>query len=148
MTKKREPETQAVLEAKADVANIVENLRGVKADVLAVTRRLRRAAGTAPTIGTFDDGSEETAEGWVADALESIVRDEIAEAIRVLALEVRTDWRPEIRRVAAAERLHRARHHQVPASTEGPTVAEANRAAVLSAMQREGIRVHRVVGRT
>jgi len=146
MTKVREPETDAVLEAKVELGRIVADLRALKGRVVAVTRRLRRAAATAPAIGTFDDGVQETAEGWVADALKSIGRDEIAEAIRVLALQVRTDWRPEIRRVAAAERAHRATQDQVPVAAEALTVAEANRAAVLAGLERRGIRVHQAAG--
>jgi hypothetical protein len=148
MTNLREPESQAVLEAKAELETIVEELRAVKGRVVAVRRRLLRAAAAAPIAAVFEDGSRETAEGWMAGSLKELVREELGNAIRGLTLEVRTDWRPEIRRVAAAERAHRARHHQVPASTEPPTVAEANRAAVLAVMQREGVRVDQVAGRT
>jgi hypothetical protein len=144
----REPETQAVLEAKAELGRIVEELRAVKGRVVAVRRRLLRAAAAAPSAAAFEDGSRETAEGWMAGSLKELVREELGNAIRGLTLEVRTDWRPEIRRVAAAERAHRARHHQGPAPAGEQTPAEANRAAVMAALHREGVRVHEAEGRT
>jgi len=148
MSERREPETEAVLEAKAELGRIVEDLRAIRGRVVAVARRLRRAAATAPRAATFDDGSRETAEGWMAGSLKEVVREELGNAIRILALETRTDWRPEIRRVAAAERAHRARYHQGPAPAGEQTPAEANRAAVLAALQREGLQVDQVAGRT
>lgn len=144
----REPETQAVLEAKAELGRIVEDLRGIKGRVVTVAGRLRRAAGAAPTVATFADGSRQTAEAWMAGSIEEAVREEVGAAIRVLALEARTDWRPEIRRVVRSERAHRATQQQVPVPAGEQTVAEANRATILAAMQREGIRVHQVAGRT
>jgi hypothetical protein len=142
----REPETQAVIEAKVELGKIVANLRALKGRVVEVRRRLRRAAATAPTAATFDDESRETAEGWMAGSLKEVVREELGNAIRVLALEVRTDWRPEIRRVAAAERAHRARHHQGPAPAGEQMPAEANRVAVLAGLERRGIRLHQAAG--
>jgi hypothetical protein len=142
----REPETQAVIEAKVELGRIVEDLRAIRGRVVAVARRLRRAAATAPRAATFDDESRETAEGWMAGSLKEVVREELGNAIRVLALELRTDWRPEIRRVAAAERAHRARHHQGPAPAGEQMPAEAKRAAVLDALERRGIRIHQAAG--
>lgn len=139
MMKAREPETEVVLEAKVELETIVEDLRAIKGRVLAVTRRLRRAAATAPVVATVTDGEKLTAEGWLADVLEEDVRTELGEVIRLFASQAREDPRPQIREHVRDEMRWEAKHSakdqgQVP--TEPPTVAEANRAVILAAVQR------------
>ena len=151
MMKRREPETHAVLEAKAELGKIVRDLRTLKGRVLAVVRGLRSAAATAPVVATVTDGEKLTAEDWLADVLEEDVRTELGEVIRLFATQAREDPRAQIREHVRDEMRWEARHSakdQGQVRTEPPTVADANRAAVLAAMQREGAGVHQVVGRT
>ncbi len=57
MTKIR-PDSKAVAGAREDLAAIVSDLRAIKARVLSVERRLRRAARTGDVVGTRHDNGE------------------------------------------------------------------------------------------
>jgi len=73
----------------------------------------------------------------MAGSLEEAVREDLGNAIRALAHEARTDWRPEIRRVVAAENRGRtAAKDPVPVPAVDRAVADANRAIILAAMER------------
>jgi len=95
----RQPETAAILQAKAELTRLVAILRAVRTEALQVVHRLRAAAKTAPVVAIDAEGKTNTAEGWMADSLEDEIREELGTAIRVLAGEARCDWRAEIRRV-------------------------------------------------
>jgi hypothetical protein len=135
MAKKREPETEVMVEAKAEVERIVEDLRSLKGRVLAVAHGLRSAAATAPVVAMLTTGEKLTTERWLADTLEEDARTELGEVIRLLAVQAREDPRPAIRKWARDDRECEARDEAEAKDQAGvQTVAEANRAAILAAM--------------
>lgn len=87
MSKQREPETQAVLEAKAELGKIVADLRAAKTRAMTLERRLKRAARTGEVVGTIG-GKAYTVEESLAGEIHSNIHDNdghLAETIRSLA---------------------------------------------------------------
>lgn len=118
MTKRREPDSRAVAEARSELREIVAELRGTKARAMAVSRRLNRAAKTAAVVATHPtDGDVYTAETWMADEIKSSIGDDLDVAIMFLAAVARVDARPVIRGFVAREdergRIIAARKGQV-----------------------------------
>jgi hypothetical protein len=92
-----EPETEAVLAAKAELEKVVEDLRAVKERMLAIARRLRAAEPDAPAVATDPrDGFKYTAEDWLAGGLENQAREELGEMIHLFEIWAHEDPRIDI----------------------------------------------------
>ena len=86
--KARKPDSKAVTEARADLAGLLRDLRGIKSKVLVLSRRMKRAAKTGEIIGRVE-GKPYTVEDWLADTFHSLATEAaLEEAIREFSLEV------------------------------------------------------------
>ncbi len=89
----RQPDSKAVAEARAELARLLGDLRGIKSKVLAVSRRMKRAARTGEVIGKAA-GKPYTVEDWLADSFHSLATEAALEdAIGEFVHEVRDDPR-------------------------------------------------------
>ncbi len=102
MARTRELETEVVVEAKAEIGRIVADLQVIKGRALAIVRRLRAAAHTAPPVTINPDGTTVSVETYLADLLETDVEEQLEPAIRVLAEEATRNWRVEVLDIVAA----------------------------------------------
>lgn len=81
MAKTRKAESKTVMEARAELAGIIADLRPIRARALAIARRLERADERAtPTVEY--DGELHTEEWFLAGAVRLIANDHLSEAIQ------------------------------------------------------------------
>jgi hypothetical protein len=97
MTGKRTAETDsaAVVRARVELVAMARELRTIRARVLTMSHRFKRAAAAGEIIGKVD-GKPYMVEDWIAGSLEGLVADKggiFDEAIREFAAEAREDFR-------------------------------------------------------
>lgn len=89
-------DSAAMKAARVEVGAAVAELRVIRARLLTLSRRLRRAATKAEPVVVDTEGQGLTVEGWTGDAIEGECRDEFKALLAALARWIRDDPRSEI----------------------------------------------------
>ncbi len=111
MAKKREPESETLERAHAELQAIAGDLEAIKPRLVAMARRLVKAAKTAAVVETHPDGHTYTVEQWMADLLRETVRESIDNLLQGLAHAADADGlRAEIRAGVERDRRIAAKH--------------------------------------